>query len=179
MGQYQYKVLAMGLKGGPGSFQRMMELTCKNLDKVIVYIDDLIVHTKSHDEHRRYLQKLFHRLRFYQLKLNLSKCFFGATNVSCLGYRLTPEGILPGSDKLQAIRDAKLPTSLSEVRAFLGLCNFFRSHVRRFAALAAPLIKLTMKEAAWRGPSLPDEAIQSFWALQEALISEPAVKYPR
>jgi hypothetical protein len=113
MGQYQYKVLAMGLKGGPGSFQRMMELTCKGLDKVIVYIDDLIVHTKSHEDHRANLQKLFHRLRHFKLKLNLDKCFFGSDSVSYLGYKLTPKGILPGLDKLQAIRDAKPPTSLS------------------------------------------------------------------
>jgi len=179
MGQYQYKVLAMGLKGGPGSFQRMMELTCKNLSNVIVYIDDLIVHTKSHAEHRKHLQELFDRLRHFKLKLNLSKCFFGANNVSYLGYRLTPDGILPGTDKLLAIREAKPPSSLSEVRAFLGLCNFFRSHVNRFAALAAPLIKLTSKEAAWRGPNLPEEARQSFEALKDALVSEPVVQYPR
>ncbi len=179
MGQYQYKVLAMGLKGGPGSFQRMMELTCKGLDKVIVYIDDLIVHTRSHDEHRQNLQRLFHRLRTYKLKLNLAKCFFGSKNVTYLGYRLTPDGILPGTDKLQDIRNAKPPTSLSEVRAFLGLCNFFRSHVHRFAALASPLIKLTTKEAGWRGPHLPEEARQSFLALRDALVSEPIVKYPK
>jgi len=179
MGQYQYKVLAMGLKGGPGSFQRMMELTCKGLDKVIVYIDDLIVHTKNHSEHRQHLQSLFNRLRRYKLKLNLSKCFFGANNVSYLGYRLTPTGILPGSDKLLAIRNAKPPTSLSEVRAFLGLCNFFRSHVNRFATLASPLIRLTTKEAAWRGPNLPEDARQSFLALRDALISEPIVRYPK
>ena len=140
MGQYQYKVLAMGLKGGPGSFQRMMELTCKGLDKVIVYIDDLIVHTKTHEDHRANLQKLFHRLRHYKLKLNLDKCFFGSDSVSYLGYRLTPKGILPGSDKLHAIKTAKPPTTLSEVRAFLGLCNFFRSHVNRYATLSAPLV---------------------------------------
>ena len=179
MGQYQYKVLAMGLKGGPGSFQRMMELTCKGLDKVIVYIDDLIVHTKSHEEHRLNLQKLFHRLRHFQLKLNLDKCFFGSDSVSYLGYRLTPRGILPGSDKLAAIKTAPPPSSLSEVRAFLGLCNFFRSHVNRFATLAAPLIKLTTKEAGWRGPTLPEEARQSFLALKQALVSEPVVQYPR
>ncbi len=179
MGQYQYKVLAMGLKGGPGSFQRMMELTCKGLDRVIVYIDDLIVHTKDHGEHRNNLQKLFHRLRHYKLKLNIDKCFFGADTVSYLGYRLTPQGILPGSDKLLSIKNAKPPSSLSEVRAFLGLCNFFRSHVKRFATLAAPLIRLTSKEAGWRGPKLPDDAFQSFKALQDALVSEPVVKYPR
>jgi len=179
MGQYQYKVLSMGLKGGPGSFQRMMELTTKGLNKIIVYIDDLLLHSKTHDEHRADLVRLFVRLRHFNLKLNLEKCFFGATNVAYLGYRLTPQGILPGVDKLKCIRDAVPPTSVSQVRAFLGLCNFFRSHVSHFATLAAPLIKLTTKEAAWKGPVMPPEALQSFKALQDALVCEPVVQYPR
>ena len=65
------------------------------------------------------------------------------------------------------------------MRAFLGLCNFFRSHVNRFATLAAPLIRLTTKEAGWRGPSLPEDARQSFLALKNSLMSEPVLQYPR
>ena len=178
LGQYQYKVLSMGLKGGPGSFQRMMELTCKGLVKVIVYIDDLLIHAATHEEHRQILRKLFARLRFYHLKLNLKKCTFGSTSVSYLGYRLTPEGIMPGTDKLQAIERAPAPTSISQIRAFLGLCNFFRSHVYRYSQVAAPLIKLLKKDSGWKGPNLPPEAMQAFEDLKLALISEPVVAYP-
>ena len=71
LGQFAFKVLSMGLKGGPGSFQRMVELTVKDMDRIIVYIDDLLAHAHSHDEHRRDLQELFHRLRNVNLKLNL------------------------------------------------------------------------------------------------------------
>ena len=178
LGQYQYKVLSMGLKGGPGSFQRMMELTCKGLPKVIVYIDDLLIHSATHEEHRSILSKTFARLRFYNLKLNLKKCSFGSTSVSYLGYRLTPQGIVPGLDKLQAIERAPAPTSVSQIRAFLGLCNFFRSHVYRYSQLAAPLIKLLKKDAGWKGPNLPPDALSAFESLKQALISEPLVAYP-
>ena len=63
--------------------------------------------------------------------------------MSYLGYRLTPEGILPGSDKLKAVRDSEPPKTVHQVRQFMGLCNFFRSHVRNFAQTGAPLHKLT------------------------------------
>ena len=179
MGQYQYKVLSMGLKGGPGSFQRMVELTVKGLDRIIVYIDDLLAHATNHSQHRADLNELFQRLRAVNLKLNPAKCEFGSKNVSYLGYRLTPEGIKPGKDKLECVRNAKPPTSVKEVRAFLGLCNFFRSHIRNFAQISSPLCQLTTKACGWKGGPLPKPAYVSFKELQSALISEPIVAYPR
>jgi predicted aspartyl protease len=178
-GQFCYNVLSMGLKGGPGSFQRMMELTMKNIPNVIVYIDDLLAHTASHDDHLKTLQAIFNRLRNNNIKLNPDKCEFGATSVQYLGFRLTPKGILPGKDKLQAVRDMQPPSSVTEVRQFLGLCNYFRTHVRNFSTLAGPLNFLTSKKAGWRGGPLPPDAKASFHSLKGALISEPVVAYPR
>ncbi len=146
-GQFCYNVLSMGLKGGPGSFQRMMELTMRGVPNVIVYIDDLLAHTATHEHHLKTLQLIFNRLRNVNIKLNPDKCEFGATSVQYLGFRLTPKGILPGKDKLQAVRDMQPPTSVTEVRQFLGLCNYFRTHVRNFSSLAGPLNFLTSKKA--------------------------------
>jgi hypothetical protein len=86
---------------------------------------------------------------------------------------------LPGKDKLQAVREMQPPSSVTEVRQFLGLCNYFRTHVRNFSALAGPLNFLTSKKAGWRGGPLPPDAKASFHALKDALISEPVVAYPR
>lgn len=80
-GQFQYKVLSMGLKGGPKSFQRMMEPAMSGLDKVIVYIKDLLVHSNLHE--------LFNRLRNVCLKLNPEQCGFGARSVGYFGFRHT------------------------------------------------------------------------------------------
>ena len=112
-------------------------------------------------------------------KVNLKKCEFGADNVSYLGYRLTPEGILPGSDKLKAVRDSEPPKTVHQVRQFMGLCNFFRSHVRNFAQTGAPLHKLTSKETKWRGGDLPEDCLKAYNELKAALCSEPIVAYPR
>ncbi|MGI9161329.1 MAG: reverse transcriptase domain-containing protein, partial [Mycobacterium sp.] len=178
-GQFQYNVLSMGLKGGPSSFQRMMELATLGLPNVIVYIDDLLIHTSSHDEHIKCLQLLFNRLRNVNVRLNPDKCEFGATNVSYLGFRLTPKGILPGTDKLKAVKEMPAPQSVTQIRQFLGLCNYFRGHVKNFATVAQPLTHLTKKTTGWLGGKLPPEALQAYHKLRDILVSEPVVAYPR
>jgi hypothetical protein len=85
------------------------------------------------------------------LKLNLKKCEFGTENVSYLGYGLTPDEILLRSDKLKAVH-------YSEVRQFIGLCNFFKSHIINFAQIGAPLHKLTSKETKQKNGELPQIA---------------------
>ena len=86
LGQFEWLVSAMGLKSCPSGFQRLVELAMQNLENVIVYIDDLIVHSHTHESHRQTLQQLFDRLRKTGLKVNLKKCQFGSDNVHYLGY---------------------------------------------------------------------------------------------
>ena len=179
MGQFEWIVSPMGLLGCPASFQRLVEMAMQGLINVIVYIDDILLHSKTHEEHRMHLDSLFNRLRNANLKVNLSKCEFGATNVSYLGFRLTPEGILPGSDKLKAVRDSEPPKTVHQVRQFMGLCNFFRSHVKNFAMIGGPLHRLTSKDVRWKGGELPAECLQAYNTLKQALCSEPVVAYPR
>jgi len=90
------------------------------LENVLVYINDLLVHTASHQLHREILQQLFHQLRKTGLKANLVKCEFGSTEVAYLGFPLTPNGIIPGKDKLQAVSATTLPANVHQVRQFLG-----------------------------------------------------------
>ena len=105
-GQFKFTRTSQGLASAPSNFQRMMELAMINLHNVIVYFDDLLVHTKTHVEHIAALEKVFSRLRKCNLKLNPLKCHLGAPSVDYLGFRLTPEGILPGVDKLKCVREA-------------------------------------------------------------------------
>lgn len=178
MGQFQWVTSPMGLLGCPASFQRLMELVTMGLVGVIVYIDDLLIHSKSHEEHRQRLERVFARLRGHNLKINLAKCEFGAKEVNYLGFRLTPEGIFPGLDKTEVIRNAQPPTNAQEVRQFLGLCNFFRNHIPNFARKTAELCKLTKKGVRWNG-ECPPEALREFENLKEALCTKPMLKYPQ
>jgi hypothetical protein len=101
-GQYNWNTSPMGLLGCPASFQRLMEGVMRNISNVIVYIDDLLVHTTTHEEHLKVLEKDLERLHSHNLKINLDKCFFGNKEVSDLGFTLTPEGIKLGKNKLKA-----------------------------------------------------------------------------
>jgi transposase InsO family protein len=178
-GQFEWITSPMGLLGCPASFQRMMEKFMRGIPNVIVYIDDLLIHSKNHEEHLVYLEKVLQRLEENHMKLNIEKCFFGNTEVSYLGFVLTPEGIKPGRDKLKAIKAAQPPTDMKAVRSFIGLCNFFRTHIKNFATVSAPLTKLTRKDSGYNGGPLPKEALDAFLELKKRLMTDPVVAYPR
>ena len=179
LGQFQWVTTPMGLLGSPASFQRLMEAVVAGLSNIIVYIDDLLLHSSQHPDHIQQLDVLLARLISHGIKINLEKCVFGSTNVSYLNFRLTESGIKPGSDKLKAVAAAKPPSNVHEIRQFLGLCNFFRTHVRNFAQISGYLSALTKKESTWKSGPLPADALKAFRELQTCLCSEPIVDYPR
>ncbi len=125
MGQFQWVTSPMGLLGCPASFQRLMETVVNSLTNVIAYIDDLLIHSATHQEHITTLDNVLQRLVQHNIKINLQKCFFGSKEVSYLGFRLTEQGILPGTDKLKAVKNTPPPANVHKVRQFLGICNFF------------------------------------------------------
>ena len=120
-----------------------MEAVVHGIDNVIVYIDDLLLHSSTHEDHLELLDSVLGRLVQHNIKLNLAKCEFGSKNVAYLGFRLNEDGVRPGADKLKAVGSTPPPVSVHKIRQFLGLCTFFRSHVRNFAQISAPLTVLT------------------------------------
>jgi hypothetical protein len=177
--QYQWITSPMGLLGCPPSFQCLMEGVLRNTSNVIIYIDDLLVHTQNHKDHLRVLEQVLERLHNHNLKINLDNCFFSNKEVSYLGFTLTLEGIKLGKNKLKAIKDAKPPTDVKTIHSFVSLCNFFRTHIKNFAIIVAPLFKLTCKDSGCKGGSLPPEALAAFSAIQNALTSKPFMAFPR
>jgi hypothetical protein len=125
-----------------------MNTVINGLSNVIIYIDDLLVNSATHTKHINALDQVLKWLVQHNIKINLQKCFFGSKEVSYLGFRLTEQGILPGTDKLKAVWNATPPANVHEIKQFLGLCNFFRCHVQKCAQLSAPLTALTKK---WMG----------------------------
>ncbi len=111
MGQFEWKVVSMGLASAPSAFQRLVEQVVKGVPRVVVYIDDLIIHSKDHREHLATLDAVFTRLAAHNLQVNLKKCVFASNETAYLGFRLTKEGIFPGTDKLKASRKHILPAT--------------------------------------------------------------------
>jgi hypothetical protein len=156
-----------------------MEKVMEGVQNVLIYIDDVIIHTKDHPSHLKTLEVTLQRLSEHGLKLNLDKCVFGNREVAYLGFTLTPKGILPGRDKIEVLKELPEPTSLREVRGFIGLCNFFRAHVKNFARLSSPLTKLTREDSGYESGPLPADAKRAFQRLKDLLISEPCLAFPR
>lgn len=177
-GQFEWIRSPMGLFGCPASFQRMMEGTVRGITNVIIHIDDILIHSDSHEAHLRTLDELLQRLQD-NLKINLKKSHFGNPDVTYLGFRLTSKGILPGRDKLDVLRKASPPMDIKGIKSFIGLCNFFRTHIKDFAIISSPLTKLTRKDAGYTGGELPPDALKAFHLLKNASCSNPVVDFPR
>ncbi len=96
-----------------------------------------------------------------------------------MGFRLTPNGKMPGKDKLEAIVATPPPANIHLVCQLLGLCNFFRTHICNFSILSGPLNKLTCKDCLWQGGPLPPDALKAYKELKHLLVSEPFMDYPR
>ncbi len=135
MGQFEWKVVSMGLASAPSAFQRLVEQVVKGIPNVVVYSDDLIIHSKTHEEHLDRLDAVFTRLAAHDLRVNLKKCIFGSSEMSYLSFRLRREGIFPGTDKLKAVKDAQPPGNVKQICQFLGLCNFFWGHIQNFTQI--------------------------------------------
>jgi len=135
----------MGLLGCPASFQQLMEGVPQNLQNVIIYIEDLLIHSDTHEWHLQILEQVLDWLQQNHLKINLEKCIFGNKEVSYLGFTLTPEGIKPGKNKLKAIQTAMAPADVKMIRSFVGLCNFFQTNIKDFAVIATPLFRLRIQ----------------------------------
>jgi hypothetical protein len=122
MVQFQWVTSAMGPLGFPSTFQRLVKAVVQGLANIIIYIDDLIDHSGTHEEHLNSLDELFDQLQAHNLKLNLKKCVFGSKDVMYLGFHLTEAGIKPGIFKLKAV---KPPKNVHELCQFHGLVISF------------------------------------------------------
>ncbi|GBG77650.1 hypothetical protein CBR_g24098 [Chara braunii] len=151
-GHYEFIVMPFGLTNAPTTFQRCMnDLFRPWLDKfVVVYLNDILVFSKTLPEHQGHLRQVLEKLRESNFKINAKKCEWAKTQVLYLGHVLDGDGIKPEDNKIAAIRDWPTPRTLTKLRSFLGLANYYRKFVRNFSTIAAPLRRLLKKEAIWQ-----------------------------
>ena len=176
-GLYHFNVLSFGLTNAPPQFQRLMSRVLLGLEWKIclVYIDDVIVFSSTFEEHIHRLRLVFDRFRQANLKLKPSKCHFAQASVNYLGFIVSSKGVLPDPDKLAAVDSFPVPKSVKEVRSFLGLCNYYRRFVEKFASIASPLNRLTRKDVSF---VWTPECEEAFVELKRRLCSPPILAYP-
>ena len=177
-GSFQFCKLPMGLHGSPASLSRVTNFIVRDLAAVIAYLDDLIAHSKDHATHLELLRQLFLRLRKYGLKLQAKKTVLGADSVVYLGYRISKDGIQPGEEKVEAIKQFPEPRTVRQIRQFCGLANYFRHMIPNFSKKSSQLTKLTQKNSCWKAGPLPPESRDAFVSLRNDLSSFPTLAFP-
>ena len=173
-GSFEYLVLPMGLCNAPGTFMQLMNDTFRDmLDKsVLVFLDDILVFSRTKEEHIAHLREVLLRLRKQQLYAKRSKCEFLKAEVEFLGHRIGAAGLSVSQDKVQAVRDWPTPNNVHDVRSFLGLAGFYRRFVRDYSKIALPLTELTKTTNPWAWDQ-PQRC--AFDALKKALCSTPVL----
>ena len=177
-GQFEFLRVPFGLANAPAQFQRTMDHIFRDLLGVcvLVYIDDIIVYSPDVQSHTRHLKQVFECLKQANLHLKPSKCHFAQTQVKVLGYIISGEGIVPDPAKTEAIQKLKPPTSVKQVRPFLGMANYYRNGIPDYANLAAPLTALTKQNQRFLWTA---QHLSAFNSLKNALLSPQILAYPR
>ena len=129
--------MPFGLTGAPSSFQRMMNKIFRGFHFVTTYIDDILIHSASLDEHKEHLKKVFQRLRACGLTLRGQKCHFGMKKVTYLGHTFSANGMAPDETKVKAVMDWPTPCNVGAVRQFLGLASYYCKYICRHRSTTA------------------------------------------
>ena len=175
LGLFQFHRMPFGLSGAPASFQRLMDRICRDLPFATTYLDDLLIHSRTLQDHREHLHILFERLSRAGLTLQGDKCTIGLTKVKYLGHLFSAKGMEPDPQKVAAVSDWDTPNNVGELRSFLGLASYYRRYIYQFADVAAPLNHLTNKGVhfVW------DNNCQlAFETLKKSLTQAPVLAYP-
>ncbi len=177
-GHWQYRVLPFGLHGAPATFQRMMDILLRpHQSYAAAYLDDVVVHSESWEEHLAQLRRVLLELRRAGLTANPRKCHLALFEARYLGFQVGRGLIRPQEKKVTAILSAPQPTTKTQVRAFLGLAGYYRCFIPNFSSLASPLTDLTRKGQPEKVPWGPEEE-EAFQRVKTALTSEPILRAP-
>ena len=176
MGLFQFRRMPFGLTGAPSSFQRLMDKILRSLPFVSTYIDDVLIHSSTVQQHQKHLQAVFQRLKNAGLTLRGRKCHIGMSQVCYLGHVFSATGMTPDQRKVHAVAAWPVPDNATAVRRFLGLASYYRRYISHFADIAKPLHNLTQKNTPFDWTKECDE---TFHALKQKLVQAPILTYPK
>ncbi|KAI3759605.1 hypothetical protein L6452_07536 [Arctium lappa] len=174
---YEFLVMPFGLTNAPAVFMDLMNRVCRPfLDKsVIVFIDDILVYSKSESEHEQHLREVLEMLRRERLYAKFFKCDFWLKEVQFLGHIVTRVGVKVDPSKIEAMMNWESPKSPSEIRSFLGLAGYYRRFIQDFSKIASSLTVLTRKNVKFEWTETQEKA---FRILQKKLCEAPILTLP-
>ena len=174
---WEFTVMPFGLCGAPASFQRLMEILLAGLtwEACLVYLDDIIVFSRTFEEHLGRLDSVLSRIRNGGLKLKVKKCTFCAPQVKYLGHVVSKDGLRPDESKVSAVSNFPIPQDLTQLRSFLGLIGYYRRFIQDFSMHAEPLFRLSKKNVPFIWGHDQEKA---FSYMKKALTSAPILQFP-
>jgi RNase H-like domain found in reverse transcriptase/Reverse transcriptase (RNA-dependent DNA polymerase)/Integrase zinc binding domain/Retroviral aspartyl protease len=175
---WEYTVMPFGLSNAPAVFtSAMTRMLDKFMNKfVLVYLDDILIYSKTPEEHIKHLRLVLDEFRSAKLYARAHKCRFNRTSLPYLGHILTIDGVLPDPRKVQIVVDWPLPlTNVKDVERFLGLTNYFRKYIKGYGSVTAPLSDLRKKATVFEWTPACEKAAQY---LKSALTQEPILAMP-
>ena len=176
-GRYEWIRLPMGLSQGPAIFSAaMLKLFWDLLNKsVVFYLDDVLIFSKSEEEHKIHLREVLTRIREAGFKIKVSKCQFMCSCLFFLGHFLSGQDLRPMPEKVAAINNIMPPKDVPAVRALLGLANFYRKYIPRFAMIVAPINNLLKKNVTFEWS---ENCQSSLDLIKKILTTEPVLALP-
>jgi hypothetical protein len=171
-GLYEYLVMSFGLTNAPTYFMYLMNsVFMPELDKfVVVFIHDILVYSKNKDEHTEHLHIVLQRLRDHRLYAKMSKCDFWLKEIKFLGHTISQEGVSVDPEKVQEVMDWKPPTTVRQIRSFLGLAGYYRRFIPDFSRIAKPMTELLKKGVKYDWSQKCEDA---FHTLRQHLTTTP------
>lgn len=173
-GLYEFNVMPFGLCNAPATFERMIDNVLRGLKwkTCLCYLDDIVIFSRTFEEHLLRLDEILTCLSKAGLQLNTKKCKFASKSIKVLGHVVSQDGIRPDPDKINAVLNFPRPQRQKELRSFLGLASYFRRFIRNFATIASPLHKLLTTDAPFVWSS---DCETAFEELKQALTSGPVL----
>ena len=174
-GSYQFRVMPFGLTNAPATFQSWMnEMLKPHMDTfVVVFLDDILIFSKTKEEHKEHVRVVLDCLKKNKVYLNMKKCEFFRQSTKFLGFVVTSEGIKPDQRLVEKIATFPRPANKRQIRSFLGAVGFYRRFIKDFAKIALPLTALTKQDVpfVWT-----QEAQQAYEILRNALTTYPVLR---
>ena len=167
-GLYRYTRLPFGIASAPAIFQRAMDTILQGMSGVLCYLDDTLIVGKNKEEHLATVEEVLKRLQNEGLRVNKEKCCFLTTSVQYLGHRIDANGIHATGEKLDAVLMAPVPSSVPQLRSFLGMINYYSKFIPNLATLLNPLNELLRKDVQWKWT---DQREQAFKQAKQCLTS--------
>ena len=176
-GTFEFNVTPYGLYNAGASYQRMIDINLAGLpsDRILEYMDDIVIFSKTFSEHLKNLEQVFQRLCLLGVSLKLSKCVFASHTVDFLGFELSQLGIRPQSRLTDAVLKFGQPMTRKELKGFLGLAGFYKAFVSNFAQIGQPLNRLTSDNVPFLWNNSCDTA---FTTLKRQLASKRVLCFP-